>query len=124
MDHPKKRKVYISGRITGLPFEVFTENFTRAQVLMEKMGFEVLNPLEVVACKEENCNFDNRLPDGRYHHSWQCYMKHDIIMLLEADEIAMLPDWKESEGAQFERLVALKIDMICNYITDNYQQVY
>ena len=39
-------KIYISGKITGLPLEETRRKFADAQALLEEIGFEVVNPME------------------------------------------------------------------------------
>ncbi len=87
-------KVYISGKITGLPFEEVEGNFYHAQNRLEEEGFEVVNPLE------------NGLPREA---EWREHVKADIRLLLECDTIYLLENWKESKGARIERDIAVAL---------------
>lgn len=87
-------KVYISGKITGLPFEEVEDNFYHAQNRLEEEGFEVVNPLE------------NGLPREA---EWHEHVKADIRLLLECDTIYLLENWKESKGARIERDIAVAL---------------
>lgn len=104
-------KVYISGKIAGLSEEEFRHNFGIAEAMLHANGHEPVNPLKVAACKSEDCNGNGepRLSDGSYLHSWACYIRYDLIaMLEECDAILMLDNWTDSRGAPFEKEVAEK----------------
>ena len=91
--------IYISGKITGLPFEEVEANFYNAQNRLEEKGFKVVNPL------------NNGLS---IHDKWQNHMKADIKLLMECNTIYLLSNWKDSRGARIERdiAVALGYDVI------------
>lgn len=38
-------KIYVSGKISGLPIEEAKQRFANSQALLESIGFEVVNPL-------------------------------------------------------------------------------
>lgn len=42
-------------------------------------------------------------------HKWIDFMRNDIAVLITCDEIHMLPDWKESKGANIEHDLALAL---------------
>ena len=46
-------KIYVSGKITGLPIEEAKQRFANSQALLESIGFEVVNPLEFGLCDEK-----------------------------------------------------------------------
>lgn len=87
-------KVYISGQITGLPFDEAERNFNEAQQRLEEEGFTVVNPL------------NNGLT---VDHKWIDHMKADIKLLLECDTIYLLKNWKQSAGATIERNLAVSL---------------
>lgn len=84
------KKVYISGAITGLDEAVRREAFLDAEIKLQDMGFEPVNP------------FLEPIP-GWNHED---YMKRDIKLLLECDYIYMLEGWEKSKGAMLEHVVA------------------
>jgi hypothetical protein len=94
-----KMKVYISGKITGLPIEEVEGNFYNAQNRLEEAGFKVVNPL------------NNGLS---INDKWEHHMKADIKLLMECNTIYLLSNWKDSRGARIERdiAVALGYDVI------------
>lgn len=61
-------KVYISGRITGIPYDEVEINFNLAENRLKEDGFEVVNPL------------NNGLSAN---HTWCEHMKADIKLLME-----------------------------------------
>lgn len=79
-------RVYIAGPMTGLP-NGNVEAFNQAEDKLRGLGFDVLNPADVV------------LDDGA---SWLDYMRHTTRMLTQADAVCYLPGWQDSEGAKVE----------------------
>lgn len=85
------QKIYISGKITGLPIGEVIAKFRGAEAKIRSFGFEPVSPLE------------NGLP---FEAEWPDQMGKDIALLLRCDAIYMLPDWQQSEGAMIEYLIA------------------
>jgi len=80
-------KIYISGKITGLPIQEAQNNFEAAEKRLKSEGHEPINPM--------------KLPH-EHGKTWSEYMKEDIKALLECDAIYMLLGWQESKGACIE----------------------
>lgn len=76
--------LYLSGAITSDPH--YREKFADAQMVLEELGYIVINPCI--------------LPAGM---TYEQYMKIDLCFVETADVICMLPDWKKSPGAKVER---------------------
>lgn len=87
------RKIYISGKITGLPIGEVIAKFHAAEAKIRRFGFEPVSPLS------------NGLP---LETDWADHMGKDIALLLKADAIYLLPDYNESKGARIELCVALQ----------------
>lgn len=87
-------KIYVSGKISGLPIEEAKQRFANSQALLESIGFEVVNPLEIGLCDEKA--------------SWESHMVKDIEMLLGCDAIYMMDNWVDSTGASIEYDVAMR----------------
>lgn len=85
-------KIYISGKITGLPFHEVESKFQSAEELLEALDLVPVNPLKNGLTKE---------------HSWNEHMVKDIEMLLECDGIMMLDNWDTSKGAKIEYNIAV-----------------
>lgn len=104
-------KVYVSGQITGLPEDVFLQNFEEATLLLQRHGFSPVNPAEVTPGCEEKCESDKTFSNGNYQHTWQCYMKYDIMELLECDAIFAMENAVRSKGAMMEIQIAMALGM-------------
>lgn len=95
-----KKKIYIAGKVTGEPIAECTIKFGTAQKSIEALGFEAINPLEVV---------------GDWNTPWNEAMKKCITALMECDGMVLLQDWRDSTGAKIERQLADDLDLvICN----------
>lgn len=84
-------KVYISGQITGLPYEEVIAKFKQAEEILHAQGYKTVNPL------------NNGIPP---HASWEIHIAMDIILLIGCKHIYMLPDWIYSKGATLEKKIA------------------
>lgn len=86
-------KTYISGPISGRPFEEAQEHFRFTEdILSLKDIGEIINPM--------------KLPH-EHGGTWKEYMKEDIIALMECDSIYMLKGWEDSAGARLEFSIAI-----------------
>jgi len=87
----KKARIYIAGKMTGLPnFNYPAFNTVAAQLRLD--GLEVLNPAE---------HFGGRTDLPR-----EIYLRAAVESVLEADAVALLPGWQASSGAILEKMVA------------------
>lgn len=89
-------KIYLSGKITGLPQQETREKFADAQALLEEIGLEAVNPMEK--------GLSNEL-------SWEQHMVKDIELLFSCDAIFMMDNWIDSKGAQIEYDIANRLGM-------------
>lgn len=87
-------KVYISGPISGLPYEKVEKAFSKAEIRLQEQGYEVVNPL------------NNGLPR---ESTWNEHMRADIKLLLDCDAIYMLNGWEYSKGASLEYDLAIDL---------------
>lgn len=83
-------KVFISGRVTGLPREEAARNFQRGVKMLLQNTYDYINPLDVV-------------PEGATNRE---AMKILLPMLTECDGILLLNDNKFSEGSHVEKKLA------------------
>lgn len=81
-------KIYISGRISGLPAEEVTAKFEAAEAKLTAQGYEVVNPLK------------NGIPANA---SWEAHVAMDVLLLMGSNTIYLLPDWSLSKGATLEK---------------------
>lgn len=95
------KRVYIAGKITGLPQEFVQKKFKEAQETLTKLGFIVYNPVNLV---------------NDFSTPWNIAMKICISTLIDCDAMVLLPCWQNSKGAKIERQLAEDLDiLICNY---------
>ncbi len=95
-----KKTIYISGPITGV--SNWEDLFNKAAEFYKKLGFKVINPVELAKLAEEKYGKDC----SRKH-----YLKIDIESLLNCDGIAFLPNWESSKGAQLEKQIAKELEL-------------
>lgn len=93
------KKIYIAGKIGGLPDAEYKSNFEQAKIECERMGFTPVSPVD--------------LPH-EHDQSWSSYMKEDIRELTKCDAVYALRNWIDSPGARIEIRIAndLKIEVI------------
>lgn len=89
-------KVYISGKVTGLPIHEVTMKFGQAVKEIEALELTAINPLAVV---------------NDWKAKWPDAMRKCIIALMEADVMYMLPDGDESKGALLEFMIAQDLEL-------------
>lgn len=80
--------VYIAGKISGDPN--YKEKFTAAQKQLEAEGYIVLNPAW--------------LPSEGFEY--EAYIRIADAMLVECEQIVLLPGYRESKGAYHEYILA------------------
>ena len=92
----RKPRVYIAGRMTGLPNYNF-DAFELAAEAWAFAGWDVYNPAEAFGG-------DQKLP-------YRQYVDHDIDMLHVVDAVALLPGWDDdgARGSVWEEAIARKM---------------
>ena len=88
--------IYISGRMTGLPYPIAAGRFAIAARRLRDLGHHPVNPI------------DNGLPRDA---TWAEHLRADLATLRRCDGACMLRGWERSRGAQIERRAALKRGM-------------
>lgn len=90
------KKIYISGKITGLETAKAISIFNKAENTI-KTNFpqaQIVNPFTI---------------PHNHNLSWESYMKEDIKHMMDCDSIYMLKNYKESKGALIEYDLAIKL---------------
>lgn len=90
-------KIYISGKISGLPIKSVIEKFKWHSGFLRMKGYEPINPIEVSPYSEQK--------------GWSDYMAEDIAALLKCEAIYMLKDWGQSRGARIEYQIAKELGL-------------
>ena len=88
------KKIYISGKITGLDYETALRNFNEAEEFLKLAGHEIVNPMRI---------------EHNHDKTWESYMKVDLIEMLKCDVVYMLKGWYNSKGAVMEFDIAQKL---------------
>ena len=89
-----KPRIYIAGKITGLPMEEVKAKFNKAETRLNDMEFTAINPTRIVPASLYNDN------------GWKRAMIICIEELMKCDAICLLSDWETSKGARIERHIA------------------
>jgi len=92
-------KVYIAGKITGLPELEAMINFLNAECKLKGEGHTPLNP--------------SVLPSGFEHEEYMhiCYAMIDVC-----DAVCFLENWKDSKGARLEHKYASDNGKVIMYV--------
>lgn len=89
-------RVYLSGPMTGIEDHNYP-SFTDATTHLRELGFIVYNPAE-------NFGGVKGLPRKEY-------MRVDLIHLLQAELLILLPSWETSDGATLEKRIADELEL-------------
>ena len=102
-----KRRIYISGPMTGIEPREYRRRFREAESILRRHGYGCINPCRVWACRFPwlyrlmNALLGKRL-------TYAVILAYDLILLMtRADGIVMLPGWQASRGAQIENYVSM-----------------
>lgn len=94
----KKKKVYLSGRMSGLPEDTWRWRFATTQIIMEIRGHKVVNPADTII---------SRHPWLYKIVGYRFTLWYDLRLLRRCTYIHMLGnDWRLSRGARLERMKA------------------
>lgn len=90
------KKIYISGKISGLPAKEAVDKFEKAEDYLKSVypNATIVNPFKVKHLHDK---------------SWENYMRYDLIEMLSCTSIYMLTNWKQSEGAKIEFNLAIEL---------------
>lgn len=86
---------YIAGPMKGFPDKNYPA-FEKVTQKLRNEGIEVLSPHEV---------------GPKHGETYEWYIREDLKLLLQCDNIVMLPGWKNSKGAVLEHSVAVMCGM-------------
>jgi hypothetical protein len=97
-------KVYISGKISGLPIKQAKAKFKASEQLLKLKGYTPINPFKITPYNEGT--------------TWHEYMLADIISLFYCDAIYMQRDWGMSKGARIEYGIAKELGLTIFFETE------
>lgn len=96
----RRRKVaYLSGKMRGLP-EFGFPIFDAGKRLLQSKGWRVISPADMDRAQGFEPGIDG------YDFDLEAAFRRDFNAVLEADAVALLPNWKKSSGAHGELVVA------------------
>lgn len=90
-------KLYVAGPMTGYEEDNYPA-FIRAGKQLRSRGYETLLPTDT-----------QKLNTTGVRQEWKWYVRHGLHMLLDADGIAVLPNWWKSKGATLEVHIATQL---------------
>ena len=112
METRMKRRIYLSGPMSGLPRSEYRRKFREAECILHRHGYGVINPCNVWACRFPWIYKAMEFCLG-HSKAYALILAYDLILLMtRADGIAMLPGWRASRGAQIENYVARHFPMM------------
>ena len=86
-----RNRVYIAGRVTGLPEAEARIKFTAKKLWLQGLGYKVFVPVEV--CKSD--------------WSWfRCMVVCIFNLVFRCNKISLLNNWQHSRGARIECKIA------------------
>lgn len=101
------KRIYIAGKVSGLPIEEVITKFHKKQMELINDGHTVINPVELIG--QINAVRENkRLEPLVDKYDRKQIMRICIIELLNCHEVHLLHDWEHSKGALEEIGMALK----------------
>lgn len=92
-----KKKVYISGPISGRERDDYMRQFANAAALLRCLGYRVCNPTRKLPA---------RWPLLYRLMGYHRVLLYDMRLLLRCDYIYMLEGWETSRGARLEKATA------------------
>ena len=93
----KKTKVYLSGKISGLPRQEYMKRFADAEEHLRGLGYEVCNPTKALPC---------RFLWIYKILGYKLTLLYDLWLLSRCDKIYMLSGSESSKGAFLEKVAA------------------
>lgn len=107
-----KRRIYISGPMTGIEPREYRRRFCEAERILRKHGYGCINPCRVWACRWPWIYRVMEWVLGK-RLAYAVVLCYDLLLLMtRADGIVMLPGWEQSRGAQIENYVASHFPMM------------
>jgi len=107
-----KRRIYISGPMSGHSRRDYLRRFREAEAILRKHGYGTINPCRVWVCR---FHWLYRLMERTLGKrlSYALILCYDLLLLMtRSDGIAMLPGWQASRGAQIEEFTARHFPMM------------
>lgn len=101
-----KGKIYISGAVADQPERELLAKFHDAEMMLDKRGFQVVNPLKLISKWAEGIR-------------WQLAAKNCLEALAGCSSIYMLPCSPDCEIAKIELQRAMELNLDIYYELEN-----
>ena len=88
-------RIYISGKITGLPHKIAAKKFKEAENKLLAESHSPINPMHI----------------SNYDLNYGQYMQIDKILISYCDAIYMIKSWQQSPGARCELEYAIALNL-------------
>ena len=88
-------RVYIAGKVTGMPYIPTYYKFQKREKELQDLGYSVFNPMK--KCSQSWSYF-------------RCMCVCIFNLLFRCDKISLLDDWQDSRGARIEHKIAMFYD--------------
>lgn len=114
-------KIYISGKISGLPEAEVAFKFEQAKQRLLQEGNTAVNPFEIGLPFEAQW-----LAEGiNDRERWERHMDRDLDQLRDCDAIYMLDNWSTSRGAiiELKEAISHRIPVLGSITEDQIKQV-
>ena len=107
-----KRKIYLSGPMSGWERADYVRRFREAERILRRHGYGCINPCRVWACRWPWIYRAMEWALGK-RLAYAVVLAYDLLLLMtRADGIVMLPGWRASRGANIENYVAFHFPMM------------
>lgn len=90
------QKIYIAGKISGLPKETYEAAFRGAAVEAAALGYQAVLPIDLLHDHDK---------------SWEAHMKEDIRAMMQCDAVYAMRSWASSKGAVIEVTLAKSLGL-------------
>ena len=114
MKHPGIRAydVYVAGPIRGYENGNRPAFYAAQDLIKDTYGWRVTVPHDIPAYHHDGpCPHTHLGKPLLSEHTDACYLRGDLIEMLQCDGIALLPGWEASAGARLEFSVASQCGM-------------
>lgn len=106
METRMKRKIYLSGPMTGCARADYVRRFREAEAILRRHGYGCINPCRVWACRWPWIYRAMEWVLGK-RWAYAAVLAYDLLLLMtRADGIVFLPNWVTSRGANIEKAVS------------------
>lgn len=108
--------IYISGPMTGV-LDLNRSAFQNAAQNLRGYGWDPINPHDIPVHDHGSapCPLTSIKVNPDSDHSWQCWMRQDLVELVKCDAVAMLPGWEGSHGARAEHALSAAMGLPIYY---------